>query len=153
MRDDQVTPNERVLKIIEDATGHQTIMLLEQQDRTRGALRMFDSRSKSPYGRAILPTSLHKQALLMYHNQHGHPSTMQTAATLRLTYYCYIMDKDINEYIRECTYCQRYKALNRVTDTPIKAYGAPEQPFDSIHMDLTGCKLNQWIKKSAEKLI
>ena len=60
---------------------------------------MFDSRSTCPHGRAILPTSLHRQALLMYHNQHGHPSTMRTAATLRLTYYWYDMDKDINEYI------------------------------------------------------
>ena len=92
MWDDQtLTPNDRTLKIIEDITGNQTIMLLEQQDRTRGALTMFDSRS-----RAILPTSLRRQALLMYHNQHGHPSIMRTAATLRLTYYWYNMDKDIN---------------------------------------------------------
>ena len=129
MWDDQLIPTDRVIKIIKDITGNQTIMLLEQRDRTRGALRMFDSRSKCPHGRAVLLTSLHKQALLMYHNQHGHPSTMRTAATLRLFYYWY----NIEEYIQECTYCQRY----RVADTPIQGFGAPEQPFDSIHLGLT----------------
>ena len=93
-------------------------MLLEQQDRTRGALRMFDLKSQHHHGRAILPSSLHRQTLLTYHNQHGHPLTMQTVATLRLTYYWRNMDKDIEEYIRECTYCRQYKALNRVAGTP-----------------------------------
>ena len=46
MWDDQLNPTDRVLKIIEDKSDHQTIMLLEQQERTRRALRIFDSRSK-----------------------------------------------------------------------------------------------------------
>ena len=37
MWDDQtLTPNDRHLKVIEDITGNQTIMLLQQQDRTKG---------------------------------------------------------------------------------------------------------------------
>ena len=72
MWDDQLAPNERVIRTVKDISGNHTIILLEQQDRSREALRIFDSRSKCHHGREILPTSLHRQALLMYHNQHQH---------------------------------------------------------------------------------
>ena len=104
---------------------------------------MFDSRSTCPHGRAILSTSLHRQAFLMYHKptwpsiNHANRSHIKTHLLLVQH------DKDIEEYIRECTYCQRCKTLNRVANTPIQVYGTSKHLFDSIHIELTSCKLNQ----------
>ena len=127
MWDDQLTPTDRGCNRQQD---HNVI-------GTKG-LNQGSPTNDRFNDRVVLPTSLHRQALLKYHNHHSHPSIMRTAATLRLTYYWYNMEKDIEECIRKCPYCQRYKPLNRVADTLVQAYGAPAQPFDSIHMDLTG---------------
>ena len=72
----------REIKLNNDRTTH----LKAVTDDKIGALRIRDNRSTHSHERVILPTSLQRSAILMYHDQHGHPSTTRTASTLRNTY-------------------------------------------------------------------
>ena len=119
------------------------------QEGNMSALRMIDT-GKPGRIRAVVPSKLIPQLIMMYHDQQGHPGYDRTAATIKNNYYWYRMDENIETYIMSCNYCQSYKSSRRAT-VPIQAYGAPSMPWRVVHIDLTGQKLPE--SRRGNKLI
>ena len=109
-------------------------------DNQYGALRLYES-DKPGRMRTVLPMKLVAQVIPMYHDQQGHPGYDRTLATIRNHYYWLKMDENIQTYVNSCNYCQSYKSFNRKSKIPIQAYDAPTQPWEVIHIDLTGANL------------
>ena len=66
----------------------------------------------------------------------GHPSIKQTHDLIMSKYYWPILQKDIKTYVKGCDTCQKVKAKNSATATPLHPNEIPSSPWEIISVDL-----------------
>ena len=86
----------------------------------------------------IVPESLKRNVMELYHDSKGHPGAARTKETIYLSYWWKGMSADVENHIKGCKSCARRKARNAVAAIPIQGYTAPTMPWERIHIDLTG---------------
>ena len=68
------------------------------------------------------------------HDKLGHQGVTCTNCLIKHQYYLKGLNKDIQKYIANCTFCQREMA--KVQSYPLQMAEIPERPFDKISMNL-----------------
>ena len=86
----------------------------------------------------IVPESLKRNVIELYHDSKGHPGASRTKDTIYLTYWWKGMSADVENHVKSCKSCARRKARNAVAAVPIQGYKAPTMPWERTHIDLTG---------------
>jgi len=86
----------------------------------------------------VVPESLKRNVMELYHDSKGHPGAGRTKETIYLTYWWRGMSIDVENHVKSCKPCARRKARNAVAAVPIQGYRAPSMPWERIHIDLTG---------------
>ena len=86
----------------------------------------------------IVPESLKRNVMELYHDSKGHPGAARTKETIYLTYWWKGMSADVECHVKSCKSCARRKARNAVAAIPIQGYHAPTMPWERVHIDLTG---------------
>ena len=86
----------------------------------------------------IVPESLKRNVMELYHDSKGHPGAGRTKETIYLTYWWKGMSADVENHVKSCKSCARRKARNAVAAVPIQGYQAPAMPWERTHIDLTG---------------
>ena len=86
----------------------------------------------------IVPESLKRNVMELYHDSKGHPGAGRTKETIYLSYWWKGMGIDVENHVKSCKSCARRKARNAVAAVPIQGYRAPTMPWERIHIDLTG---------------
>ena len=86
----------------------------------------------------LVPESLKRNVMELYHDSKGHPGAGRTKETIYLTYWWKGMNADVENHIKSCKSCARRKARNAVAAVPIQGYQAPTMPWERTHIDLTG---------------
>ena len=67
-----------------------------------------------------------------------HPSIKQTHDLIMSKYYWPILRKDIKTYVKGCNTCQKVKAKNSTTTTPLHPNEIPSSPWKIIPVNLIG---------------
>jgi hypothetical protein len=88
--------------------------------------------------RLVVPQSLHRNVLELYHDTKGHPGSSRTRDTILLNYWWPQITKDVDKYCKSCVSCARRKAKGATGAVDIQRYNAPDTPWARTHMDLTG---------------
>ena len=86
----------------------------------------------------VVPESLQRNVMELYHDSKGHPGAARTKETIHLYYWWKGMSYMVTQYIYGCKACARRKAKNAVAVAPIQSYKAPGMPWERVHIDLTG---------------
>ena len=86
----------------------------------------------------LVPESLKRNVIELYHDSKGHPGAARTKETIHLNYWWKGMILSVTEHVNSCKACARRKARNAVAAAPIQGYNAPRMPWERVHMDLTG---------------
>jgi len=86
----------------------------------------------------VVPESLKRNVMELYHDSKGHPGAGRTKETIYLTYWWKGMSVDVENHVKSCKSCARRKARNAVAAVPIQGYHAPTMPWERTHIDLTG---------------
>jgi len=86
----------------------------------------------------VVPESLKRNVIELYHDSKGHPGAGRTKETIYLSYWWRGMSIDVENHVKSCKPCARRKAKNAVAAVPIQGYRAPSMPWERIHIDLTG---------------
>ncbi len=86
----------------------------------------------------VVPESLKRNVVELYHDSKGHPGAARTKETIHLNYWWKGMLVTVTEHVNSCKACARRKARNAVAAAPIQGYDIPRMPWDRVHMDLTG---------------
>ena len=68
----------------------------------------------------------------------GHPSIKRTCDLIMSKYYWPTLQKDIEAYIKGCDTCQKVKAKNSTTSTPLHPNEIPSSPWEITSVDLIG---------------
>jgi hypothetical protein len=98
----------------------------------------------SPAQRAIrqlvVPHPLKKDILLSFHDSlmGGHFATERTYHTIRLRYYWTGMYKDVLEYCKSCSSCQRAKRDIHPVKPELQPMPIPGRVFGRLHVDIVG---------------
>ena len=66
----------------------------------------------------------------------GHPSIKQTCDLIISKYYWSMLWKDIETYVKGCDTCQKVKAKNSATTTPLHPNKIPSSPWEIISVNL-----------------
>ena len=66
----------------------------------------------------------------------GHPSIKRTCDLIMSKYYWPVPQKDIETYVKGCNTCQKVKAKNSATTTPLYPNEIPSSPWEIIFVDL-----------------
>ena len=90
-------------------------------------------------GRIIIPTILQGPLLRWYHSVLGHPGINNMKTTLKQFYYFTGMDKAVENHVRTCTECQKYKktAVRAVGHLPVRESRSCT-PWERMHVDCIG---------------
>jgi len=86
-----------------------------------------------------VPRSLVSKALALVHLAPlgGHGAEERTKFRAKRLFTWRGMDKDISRYCQQCLTCQRFKGRGHPL-TPLRRYPVPEEPFQTLAMDLMG---------------
>ena len=82
----------------------------------------------------VIPKSWKYTVLLQAHGKLGHQGNSYTYCLVKRQYYWKCMEKDIRNYIANCTLCCREKA--KIQHYPLQMTEIPDRPFDKIAIDL-----------------
>ena len=87
----------------------------------------------------VLPRHLIHLALEMVHSHltAGHPGPDRTLKKARQYFYWQTMARDVKSFVGNCDVCTRTKTGGN-PKAPLKAFPIPEEPWDTISMDLVG---------------
>jgi len=112
------------------------------------------------YVRPYLPEKYRKLAFDQIHNI-GHPGTRATIKLMTSRFIWKDMRKNIRDFNRNCQACQKAK-VNRHTKPPPVSFKAPDERFQTIHVDIVGpfprskegykylltviCRFNKWVE-------
>jgi transposase InsO family protein len=88
--------------------------------------------------RLVVPQSLHKNILELYHDTRGHPGSIRTRDTILLHYWWPHINGDVDKHCKSCLPCARRKSKGATGAVDIQHYNAPDTPWARTHMDLTG---------------
>ena len=85
-------------------------------------------------------TKLHEDIMITNHDHpiSGHPDIKQTHNLIISEYYWPMLWKDIEIYIKGCDTCQKVKAKNSTTSTPLCPNEIPSCPREIISINLIG---------------
>ena len=105
----------------------------------KGLLYTHVSDSNKKFLALVIPNAWKYTILVEAHNKLGHQGTTCTYCLIKCQYYWKGMNKDIREYIANCTLCHREKA--KVQAYPLQMTEILFRPFDKIAIDLvTECE-------------
>ena len=81
---------------------------------------------------------LRKDIIIANHNHPiaGHPSIKRTRDLITSEYYWPMLKKDIEAYVKKCNTCQKVKAKNSSTTTPLHPNEIPSSPWEIISINL-----------------
>jgi len=68
----------------------------------------------------------------------GHPGIGRTLGLVKRTFYWPSMENDITTYVKGCESCQRNKIIHQKRRTELRPHDIPDQPWESISVDLIG---------------
>jgi len=86
--------------------------------------------------RTYVPATLRRRVFDIIHNQ-AHPGIKATLALVKERHSWVNMDRQIRNWARSCTMCQRTKVQRHVI-APVMPFEVPERQFGHIHIDLVG---------------
>lgn len=89
-----------------------------------------------PYPRPYIPSSLRKIIFDEFHNI-SHSSKKTTLKVLKDRFVWPNIDKDVQEWCKECLPCQQSKVI-RHTKSPIEPFNLPTDRFQAVHIDIVG---------------
>lgn len=131
-----------VSKIVKELEGKEEVGVKTWTDRgyymSRGILyRYTDAESEDP--QLVVPESLRKKVMIECHDSStsGHGGIERTLHRVSQRFYFPGMRRYVEEYLKSCIECQRYKASNQkpsgLVQTPV-----PAQRFEVLAVDLFG---------------
>ena len=87
----------------------------------------------------VVPKNLIQEVIKENHNPvyAGHPGIKRTHQLLSQRYWWPGMRRSIEDYVKKCDSCQRYKGDREFT-APLGGVDAPRAPFEVTHLDITG---------------
>jgi len=86
--------------------------------------------------RTYIPVTLRRRVFDILHNQ-AHNVIKATLALIKERHSLVNMDRQIRNWVRHCTTCQRTKVQRHVI-APVMSFAVPERQFGPIHIDLDG---------------
>jgi hypothetical protein len=96
---------------------------------------VFYKPSSEAVPKIYLPESLRDETIAWYHEFLSHPGITRLLGTIKANFYCPLLTKKIEEYVKSCHTCQVMKAADRGNgELPPK--DAEETPFDTVCVDL-----------------
>ena len=117
----------------------------------QGLLYKFGSDDELEDPQIYTPRAMRKQILNDCHNSEtsGHMGVRRTYARVAQRFYWPGMFKEIVDFVRCCTACQRYKSSNQPPSTVLQT-PAPQRRFETLAIDLFGPlpvtpRGNRWI--------
>ena len=94
--------------------------------------KYYDINQKEDRIQFVLPKKYHVQALEACHDNVGHLGIERTLSLLQDRFYWSNMAKDIENYVKSCPHCLRFKKLpEKATLNPIKT----SRPLELVHID------------------
>ena len=95
--------------------------------------------SAAPRGLSSESEKDRQQILYEYHLAPlgGHQGIQRTAQRIKQKYKSKGMDKDIEQYIQKCTWCQKNKICKR-NKAPMVISDTPTRPFEKGALDIVG---------------
>jgi hypothetical protein len=109
------------------------------------ALRVYDDKhDMGPEERSVLtdrvvvPRTLIRQVIEVYHDQRAHPGAAGTDKTISLRYWWPSHTADVNSYVHSCQFCRYQKPNTQVATPPVLGYLTPSHPWEEVHVDLIG---------------
>ena len=103
-----------------------------------GVLQVKPLDDRHPNWQYLVPDSLKRNVIELYHDSMGHPGAERTAETIKLAYWWYGISVDVENHVRRCKACARRKAYNNCAAVPIQEYDSPTMPWQRAHIDITG---------------
>lgn len=88
------------------------------------------------FPRPFIPLSLRKAVFDSYHNL-SHPGVKGSVKLIKSRFYWPNIDKDIRNWTRECTACQKSK-VHRHTRSKLEPINIPSERFQTVHIDIVG---------------
>ena len=88
----------------------------------------------------ILPPEYSLRAIALAHSvpTAGHGGAKVTFARCQKFAYWPGMKKDVEDYVRKCVVCSRFKKLGNYHPAPLRHYPDATAPFERVHVDLVG---------------
>ncbi|XP_054283614.1 uncharacterized protein K02A2.6-like [Macrosteles quadrilineatus] len=86
------------------------------------------------FGRIVVPECMRTDVLKILHT--GHPGIVSMRSVARHYVWWPNMDKDIEVYIKRCTYCQENR--DNVEEVPLYPWNVPDRVWERVHIDLAG---------------
>ena len=80
----------------------------------------------------VLPTLFHEKALQAWHDNADHLGIERTTHLLKDKFYWPGMQTDIEQYVKQCSRCLKFKTLPERTELN---YIVAKHPWKSIHID------------------
>jgi hypothetical protein len=86
-----------------------------------------------------VPPTLRTKLIQLHHEPpcSGHKGRRKTLKALSHTVYWSRMDRDVNQFIAKCSFCQRFKNYSS-RSAPLKVTTIPANCFDEISLDVVG---------------
>ncbi|KAJ8031683.1 hypothetical protein HOLleu_24949 [Holothuria leucospilota] len=137
----------RPTKVERHSESHETLSILREWDKLCFCNNVLYRNRMGADGRTIrqlvLPSAYHGTVLKYIHDDMGHLGTERTIDLARARFYWPMMAKSIEEYIKTCDRCLRYKATPTVSDRAPLVSIKTTEPMELVCMDflsLEECK-------------
>ena len=116
---------------------HNKNLLLLQNGLLYYNWKLYDGFKDKPL--FIVPEVMKSTIIQMNHNipMAGHNGQENTLRRVRRGFYWYGMRKDIKQYVKTCSVCNRNKKVNHKPKAKLKSYHAGI-PMERVHMDILG---------------
>jgi hypothetical protein len=89
------------------------------------------------YRQLMVPESLQRSIIELFHEGMAHPGARRTLRTIQLYYWWSRVRHDVKRHAMQCRACQTNKVDNRRTKVPVQAYASCTLPFYRVHLDGT----------------
>lgn len=122
----------------EDIQAYRTaitnLTLVDMPITPKGPELLCDISSGLP--RPIVPLAYRRQVFNVIHKL-AHPGKRATQKLIAKKFVWHGMNKDVNQWAKECLVCQQSK-IQRHVHAPLENFTVPEKRFSHIHVDLVG---------------
>lgn len=142
MREEQLSDPE-VKKIIDAFEADEPVNISRWTDRgyilTNGVLYRYSPVAEDEEPQLVIPTNCRKLVMEEYHDAStaGHYGVEKTLSRISSRYYFTGMRKYVEEYLKQCPECQKYKVSN-LKPAGLLQTPAATQRFETIAVDLVG---------------
>ncbi|XP_064468651.1 uncharacterized protein K02A2.6-like [Ornithodoros turicata] len=86
--------------------------------------------------RVLVPETLTSRIIAQAHQ--SHQGMVRTKQRIRSTYWWTAMDRQVEDYVRNCAVCQSADKSAKVSPAPLQPVPLPEKPWQKLAIDIVG---------------